>query len=85
MFRLFLANVGAITRIVSPQIDRDDVDQSVALVVAKELVAKQNALFSAMGVQFPKWMGKPISLKNMEHCLGQYDRYYLIISDACQK
>ena len=32
--------------------------------------------FSALGLQFPAFLGKALSLKNMEHTLCEYDKYF---------
>lgn len=56
-------------------------NETKALELAKIMVQKQDEIFEAIGVRFPKWDGRSLSLKNMEHCLGQYGKFLQIISD----
>ena len=59
----------------------DPIDGTLALELSKVLVDKQDDIFAAIGVQFPKWDGRSLSLKNIEHTLTQYGRYLQVSSD----
>ena len=32
--------------------------------------------FLALGIEFPAFLGRPLSLKNVEHALCEFDKYY---------
>lgn len=43
-----------------------------------ELVNMQDACFAKFGLKFIPLDGKPLGLKNMEHALCEFYKYYLI-------
>ena len=36
----------------------------------------ENSGFEALGKKFPAFLGKRLSLKNVEHALCEFDKYY---------
>lgn len=59
--------------------------QTEALRLIKVLVEKQNDVFAAIGVQFPTWDNRPLTVKDLVHCLNQYSKYVQLQQDMRKK
>lgn len=57
------------------------VDDFRSLSLLKLLTEQQDEIFEAIGVDFPAWDGRPLSIKDIAHCLGQYAIYLRIQAD----
>ena len=62
--------------LIFKDLDRLSAEQLVAL--AKYLHSKQEESFEKYKLPFQKWEGKLISLKNIEHSLGEFSKYMKI-------
>lgn len=52
-----------------------------ALVQARILTALQDPIFETLGLQFPYWKGKRLTLKEIEHALCEYSKYHRLEND----
>jgi len=48
------------------------------LELAMKLQEIQDDVFDALGIEFPKWNGVPLTLKNIEHPLCEFQKYLAI-------
>ena len=61
------------------------VDETRSLELLRVLVDRQADIFAAIGVEFPKWDNRPLSIKDIAHCLAQYSKYLEIQKDLSRQ
>ena len=61
------------------------VDDELALGLLKVMTEQQSNIFQAIGVDFASWDGRPLTIKDLAHCLGQYSNYVKLQSDMKRK
>ena len=69
------------TGTLSRSLKDKELDQSGSLHFMKVLTEKQNDIFDALGVRFPAWDGRPLAVKDLVHCLGQFVKYLELQKD----
>jgi hypothetical protein len=67
-------------RIIIPVTKSDG--RVLQLVQARALVKHQYLVYQALGITFPYWEGKPLTLKEVEHALCEYSKFRRCGGDA---
>lgn len=57
----------------------EDYDPKEAITLTKHLTKVMNYCFSSLGLPFEKFLGKDLTLKNIEHALCEYSKLHRIV------
>lgn len=73
------------TGLLSRCLKDKELDQTRSLEFMKLLTNKQEDIFDALGLSFPAWNNRPLAVKDLVHCVGQFSKYTELQKDLCNQ